>query len=137
LIQESLTLTPKEIGVLESYKEIFYDMWFDFEIMSASMILINSVPNFIKWDTNNIILWIINDIGEFNTWKSKNLDEVKNKIWAYTSCRSAIKFGNKLNLFEMNKLLNESELSYSSTCPHWRPSVFEISLQKLKKKYDR
>jgi DNA mismatch repair ATPase MutL len=26
LIQESLTLTPKEIGVLESYKEIFYDM---------------------------------------------------------------------------------------------------------------
>jgi len=137
LIQESLTLTPKEIGVLESYKDIFYDMWFEFEIMSASMILINSVPNFIKWDTNNIILWIINDIWEFNTWKSKNLDEIKNKIWAYTSCRSAIKFGNKLNLFEMNKLLNESVLLYSSTCPHWRPSVFEISLQELKKKYDR
>ncbi len=137
LIQESLTLTPKEIWVLENYKDIFYDMWLEFEIMSASMILINSVPNFIKGDTNSIILWIISDIWDFNTWKSKNLDEIKNKIWAYTSCRSAIKFGNKLNLFEMNKLLNESELSYSSTCPHWRPSVFEISLQELKKKYDR
>lgn len=137
LIQESLTLTPKEIGILEEYRDIFYEMWFEFEIMSASMILINSLPNFVKWDSKKVFLWIINDIWEYNTGKSKNLDEIKNKIWAYTACRSAIKFGNKLNLFEMNKLLNESVLSYSSTCPHWRPSVFEITLEELKKKYDR
>jgi DNA mismatch repair protein MutL len=132
-----LTLTPKEESILENYKEIFLDMWFDFEIMSSWVILINSIPNIIKGDIKKIFLWVISDIWESNTWKSVNLEEIKNKIWAYTSCRSAIKFGNKLNLFEMNKLLNESVLSYSSTCPHWRPSVFEISLQELKKKYDR
>ncbi|NDK08176.1 DNA mismatch repair endonuclease MutL [Candidatus Gracilibacteria bacterium] len=137
LIQESLTLTPKEIGILEEYRDIFYEMGFEFEIMSASMILINSLPNFVKGDSKKVFLGIINDIGEYNTGKSKNLDEIKNKIWAYTACRSAIKFGNKLNLFEMNKLLNESVLSYSSTCPHGRPSVFEITLEELKKKYDR
>ena len=137
LIQESLTLTPKEIWILEEYRDIFYEMWFEFEIMSASMILINALPNFVKWDSKKVFLWIVNDIGEYNTGKSKNLDEIKNKIWAYTACRSAIKFGNKLNLFEMNKLLNESVLSYSSTCPHWRPSVFEVTLEELKKKYDR
>lgn len=137
LIGESLTLTPKEESILESYKEVFLDMWFDFEIMSSGVILVNSIPSFIKWDIKKIFLWIISDIWEFGSSKSVNLDEIKNKIWAYTACRSAIKFGNKLNLFEMNKLLNESVLSYSSTCPHWRPSVFELNLQELKKKYDR
>jgi DNA mismatch repair ATPase MutL len=50
--------------------------------------------------------------------KSKTLEEVKNRIIAYTACRSAIKFGNKLSLFEINKLLNDSIETYSSTCPH-------------------
>lgn len=138
LVQESLTLTWKEFSTLENFKQVFLDMWFDFELMSNFTVLINSVPNFIKKENiKNIFLWIINDIWEFNTWKSVNLDEVKNRIWAYTACRSAIKFGNKLNLFEMNKLLNDSILTYSSTCPHWRPVIFEIGLQELKKKYER
>jgi DNA mismatch repair ATPase MutL len=138
LIQENLNLTGKEISVLAEYRQIFLDMWFDFEILSTSSVLLSAVPNFIKKeDVKNIFLWIISDIWEFNTWKSMNLEEVRNKICAYTACRSAIKFGNKLNLFEMNKLLNDSVLSYSSTCPHWRPSVSELSLQDLKKKYDR
>ncbi|MFA5917209.1 MAG: DNA mismatch repair endonuclease MutL [Candidatus Gracilibacteria bacterium] len=138
LIQENLNLTGKEISILAEYRQIFLDMGFDFEILSTSSVLLSAVPNFIKKeDIKNIFLGIISDIGEFNTGKSMNLEEVRNKICAYTACRSAIKFGNKLNLFEMNKLLNDSVLSYSSTCPHGRPSVSELSLQDLKKKYDR
>ncbi len=138
LIQENLNLTGKEISILAEYRQIFLDMGFDFEILSTSSVLLSAIPNFIRQeDIKNIFLWIISDIWEFNTWKSMNLEEVRNKICAYTACRSAIKFGNKLNLFEMNKLLNDSVLSYSSTCPHWRPSVSELSLQDLKKKYDR
>ncbi len=138
LIQESLNLTGKEISILTEYRQIFLDMGFDFEILSTSSVLLSAIPNFIKKENvKNIFLWIISDIWEFNTWKSVNLEEVRNKICAYTACRSAIKFGNKLNLFEMNKLLNESVLSYSSTCPHWRPSISEMNLQDLKKKYDR
>ena len=63
--------------------------------------------------------------------------EVKNKIFAYTACRSAIKFWNKLSLFEINKLLNDAVLDYSATCPHWRPVIFEIDLEDLKGKYER
>jgi DNA mismatch repair ATPase MutL len=37
----------------------------------------------------------------------------------------------------MNKLLNEAVETYSSTCPHGRPVVFEISLDELKGKYER
>jgi DNA mismatch repair protein MutL len=138
LIWESLSLTPKEIDIVENNKNTFLDMWFDFEIMPPNIIIINAIPSFIKkenvWE---IFMWIIEDIWKHNFAKSKTIDEVKNKIWAYTSCRSAIKFWHKLNLFEMNKLLNDSILDYSSTCPHWRPVVFDISLNELKDKYER
>ena len=33
--------------------------------------------------------------------------------------------------------LNESVLSYSSTCPHGRPVIFEINLDELKKEFEK
>ncbi len=138
LIWESINLMPKETLILNDNIDIFLNMGFDFEIMWWNIIIINWIPDFIKKENlNNIFTWILLDIWEHSFNKSKTLDEVKNKIWAYTACRSAIKFGNKLNLFEMNKLLNDSLDWYSSTCPHWRPVVFDVSLDELKNKYER
>jgi DNA mismatch repair protein MutL len=138
LIWESINLTPIEANNLNDNASIFKEIWFDFEILHKNIVIISSVPDFIrKEDIWEIFIWILEDV--WNSWlkKSKTLDEVRNKIFAYTACRSAIKFWNKLNLFEMNKLLNDSIESYSSTCPHWRPVVFEIKLEELKRKYER
>ena len=138
LIWESIALTPKEIDILEINKDIFIGMWFDFEVMPWNIVIINSIPDFIKKENiSNIFIWIIEDIWNHKFNKSTTLDEVKNKIFAYTACRSAIKFGHKLSLFEINKLLNDSVLDYSATCPHWRPVIFEINLEDLKNKYER
>lgn len=138
LIGENISLNPKEIDILESNMDTFIDMWFDFEIMPWNSVIINWIPNFIrKENISNIFYWIIEDIWNWNFSKSNTLEEVKNKIYAYTACRSAIKFGHKLNLFEMNKLLNDSVTDYSATCPHWRPVIFEINLNELKNKYER
>ncbi len=138
LIWENIVLTPKELSILEENKEIFEEMWFDFEIIWTWNVIINWIPEFIKKENlSQIFLWVIKDIWEQNFSKSNTLQEVKNKIFAYTACRSAIKFWDKLNLFEMNKLLNDAVLDYSYTCPHWRPVVFEISLDELKNKYER
>ena len=138
LIWESISLTPKEIDILESNKNTFIDMWFDFEIMPWNIVIVNWIPDFIKKESiSNIFMWILEDIWNQHFSKSTTLEEVKNKIFAYTACRSAIKFGHKLNLFEMNKLLNDSVVDYSATCPHWRPVIFEINLNELKDKYER
>ena len=138
LIWETIKLTPKEQEILQDNKEIFEEMWFEFEVLNDWIIIINAIPDFIKKENiSNIFLWVIEDIWKQNFSKSKTLEEVRNKIFAYTACRSAIKFGNKLNLFEMNKLLNDAVINYSSTCPHWRPVVYEINLEDLKNKYER
>ncbi len=138
LIWETFDLMPRESDILQENLDTFKEMWFDFEIISWKSIIINGIPDFIiKEDVKKIFMWILEDIWSANFTKSSTLDEVKNKIYAYAACRSAIKFGNKLNLFEMNKLLNDSVLDYSSTCPHGRPVIFEISLNELKDKYER
>lgn len=138
LIWENISIMPKEIDILKDNIDTFYEMWFDFEILPWNNIIINWIPDFIKKENiKAIFLWILEDIWTWWFNKSNTLEEVKNKIFAYTACRSAIKFGNKLNLFEMNKLLNDSVMDYSATCPHWRPVVFDINLEELKNKYER
>lgn len=138
LIWENVLLMPKEVSILEDNIDTFYEMWFDFEILPWNNLIINGIPDFIKKENiKDIFSGILWDIWSWNFSKSNSLQEVKNKIYAYTSCRAAIKFGNKLNLFEMNKLLNDSILDYSATCPHWRPVVFDINLEELKNKYER
>lgn len=138
LIWESINITTKELDILKENIQTFEEMWFEFEILWWWIVMINGIPDFVKKeDLSNIFTWIIDDIWEQNFSKSNTLQEIKNKIFAYVSCRSAIKFGHKLNLFEMNKLLNDAILAYSSTCPHGRPVVYDISLDELKWKYER
>lgn len=138
LIGQSFQLTPKELAILEENKEIFADIGFDIEIMSWGIVMLNGIPDFIKKeDLESMFLWVLEDIGENTHAKSKTLQEVRNTLFAFTSCRAAIKFGHKLTLFEMNKLLHDAALDYSATCPHGRPVIYEINLEELKNKYER
>ncbi|MDC0506032.1 DNA mismatch repair endonuclease MutL [Candidatus Gracilibacteria bacterium] len=138
LLGENIDLTPGEADILSENREVFSEIGFDLEIISGNSVLISSIPDFIKKESiKEIFLGILSDIGEQNFKNSKTLQEVKNKIFAYASCRAAIKFGHKLNLFEMNKLLGDAVLDYSATCPHGRPVIYEIDLEELKNKYER
>jgi DNA mismatch repair protein MutL len=138
LIWESINLSGWDFEILQNNIQTFTEMWFDLEILSAGNIIINWIPDFIKKENiSPIVEWILSDIWSHNFSKSQTLEEVRNKIFAYTACRSAIKFWNKLNLFEMNKLLNDAVSDYSATCPHGRPVIYEIWLQELQDKYER
>lgn len=128
-------LSGNELEILEQYSEEFEKMGFEIEILSQGNILISSIPDFMSGQ--NIeksfqkILWDMS--GTWSLW----LEEIRHKIWAYTACRSAIKFWDKLSIFEMNKLLHDAAIDYSATCPHGRPVVYDISLEDLLGKYER
>ena len=138
LIGVSLQLTERELIIVKKHRGVFEWMWFDIEFLSWTIVMINGIPDFIqKENIQTIVTGVIEDIGDFWEKKSLTLDEVRNKIHAYTSCRSAIKFGHKLSLFEMNRLLCDWALEYSATCPHGRPVIYEIDLHTLQWKYER
>lgn len=130
-----VNLTASEQELVETYSETFIGMWFEFDILSHNSLMITAIPDFVK--KQNIekifkeILWDISGV-----W-SKWLEEVRHKIWAYAACRSAVKFGDPLSIFEMNALLRDASMEYSATCPHGRPVVYDIDLEDLQKKYER
>lgn len=65
-------------------------MGFEIEKLSHGTILIQSIPDFLKkQNIEKIFKAILGDISEIG---SQGLDEVRHKIWAYTACRSAVKF---------------------------------------------
>lgn len=128
-------LNNSEQETYEQYKDIFEEMGFQIEQLSHGIISIHGIPDYVqKQNIEKIFMWILCDIGELG---SQKLDEVRHKIWAYVACRSAVKFGDPLSLFEMHALLRDASLDYSATCPHGRPVVYEIWLDALQKKYER
>ncbi|USN57913.1 MAG: hypothetical protein H6767_06195 [Candidatus Peribacteria bacterium] len=138
LVAESMVLTAKEYSIVLDHLGVFQEMGFDIEDVGNHSILINGIPDFIKKErVSEVVSGVIQDIGEEGWTKSTALQEVRNKIFAYTACRSAIKFGHKLSVFEMHALLEDAFMDYSATCPHGRPVVFSVSLDELKGRYER
>jgi len=130
-----MKLRLSELDSLQEYMQVFESMWFEIEILSAGNIIINAIPDFLwKENIEKIFKNILDDISEIG---SKSLDEIRHKIWAYTACRSAVKFWDPLSVFEMQKLVTDASLDYSATCPHGRPVVYNVSLEELQKKYER
>jgi len=130
-----LHLSWDESVSLDEYHSDFEAMWFEIEILSWGNILINGVPDFMQHqDIAKIFMQILTDMS--SAW-SRSFDEIRHKIWAYTACRSAVKFWDTLSVFEMQKLLHDATLDYSATCPHGRPVVYDISLSELLDKYER
>lgn len=131
----SFKLGSSERELFEGFREVFDDMGFDIEILSHSLISIQAIPDFVgKVNIEKIFRSVLTDISSVG---SKTLDEERHKIWAYTACRSAVKFWDPLSIFEMHALLRDASLDYSTTCPHGRPVVYEIDLSDLQKKYER
>ena len=139
LVPHTLHLTPKELSVFVEHQSVFEEMGFEAEQISWNSIIMNAIPDFIRKERiEEIFHSLLTDVGEQSfTENVKTLDEVKNKLRAYTACRSAIKFWDILTMHEMKQLLQDAQITYSATCPHGRPVVFEIDLQDLKWRFDR
>ena len=138
LIPQTIKLSLEESNLALENIEIFKKIGFDFEILSNNIISILSIPDFVgKENAWEIFSQILQDLLKWNDTSFKVLSDIKNKIISYTACRWAVKFWNKLNLFEINKLLWDAYDTYFQTCPHGRSVVFSMDLNELKNKYDR
>ncbi len=67
-----------------------------------------------------------------------NIQGKKEMIIHFMSCRSAIKFGQKLSIDEMNSLLEQlDKVDRPYTCPHGRPTMVRLTFDELEKMFGR
>ncbi len=60
------------------------------------------------------------------------------KVLATLACHCAVKSGDTLSMEEMKKLVQDLEtLDIMQTCPHGRPTVVRISIERLAREFGR
>ncbi len=137
LVPLSIEFTHDEMQLVEDNKGTFEGLGFEIEPFGGNTYVLNAVPGFMaKEDLNGVIKGVLDDIVNKST-PSKLQGKVEDII-NYMACRSAIKFGQKLDLSEMQALIQQMDnLKRPYTCPHGRPTMVSLTLDELGKMFGR
>lgn len=137
LVPSQIEFAYEEISIIKENKEIFDNLGFEIEHFGGNTYLIHAVPSFLaKEDLEQVIKGVLDDIvNEKSPTKFQGKTE---EIINYMACRSAIKFGQKLTIDEMQSLIWQVEkLKRPYTCPHGRPTMISLTLSELEKMFGR
>jgi DNA mismatch repair protein MutL len=135
MIPIHIELSLKEFNIVMKHKEDFNTFGFEIDEFGDKTIIVNSVPTIIRQkDPKKVLQEIISDIVEGKEAGSYTIDYLLKTI----SCKSAIKFGDKLSIDEQLKMLKDIQhIDNKMACAHGRPFVLELSYKEINKMFER
>lgn len=140
LIPENIELTVNEANLLKNKLSVVEKFGFDLSELGQNSFMVNAVPQILSnKDYQQALRELVGKIIETEDWEIENeLNEAVDDILKMISCKSAIKFGDKLNYDEIKALLEAVEKCENKfTCVHGRPNVIEYTYEELEKLFKR
>jgi DNA mismatch repair protein MutL len=136
LIPILVELTSKEKNIVEENIEMFEKSGFIIEEFGDNAIKISGVPN-IGYDIEYKSMF--RDIIDELLGASKTeLQEKEFRFIATLACKAAVKGNMKLDEQEQKALIADMvKLENPFTCPHGRPTAYEISKYEIERKFSR
>jgi DNA mismatch repair protein MutL len=118
-----------------NYKNMLNSLGFEFEIFSRNSVKLSTMPQIFERLKSTLFIDIINELIKF---KKELIDsELEEKIIRF-SCRESIKAGDELSIIQIKKLLEDlSKTENPYSCPHGRPTIINLSISELEKKFKR
>lgn len=137
LMPLEVQLTAEEVKTIEENREIFDGLGFEIENFGGNSFVVNAIPtSLVKENLEEVICGVLDDIAEMKG--PSNMQGKIEQILTYMSCRSAIKFGQRLSMLEIEALIEQMDtLKRPFTCPHGRPTIVSLSLDELNKMFGR
>ena len=137
LLPIAIELSPREEGILLDYIGTLREIGFELEEMGKSTYVLKAFPAvLVKTDIKRAIKGVVDDI--ISSDQVGKLTREQNSIIALTSCRSAVKAGDRMSPEEARSLIGRLDAaSMSFTCVHGRPTTISIGLDELEKKFKR
>ena len=138
LFPVTLELLPREADFLLAQVETLQQAGVGITRFGPSSFLVDALPAMVKArDVAEFIRTVIIDLQQEGgeTRKGRRLSE---EVVAKTVCRHAVKANDALKPAEWDHLLHDllaCDLPY--TCPHGRPTMIQLSLAELEKKFGR
>jgi DNA mismatch repair protein MutL len=140
LFPQIITLTSDELTILEQHLDIFANNHIALEIFGSNQITINAIPMHLKEvDMQELIRQTIGWINEHQKLdKDLFYKKVNEKLHAQMACKAAVKAGDVLTMAQMHQLLADLEkIENRFTCPHGRPTGWNLPLYEIEKKFKR
>lgn len=137
LSPEQFDLSHQEADLLNANKDLLNKMGFEIEPFGGNTYSVFAVPAYlVNEDIRGTVMGIIDDIT--NNADKGDLQSRKERALTYAACRSAVKFGDKLDMEEMERLCKRIfEMKLPYTCPHGRPTMVKITKDELEKMFGR
>ena len=142
VIQQLLTpmqfeLSHQEKNILEQNLELFAGLGFSIEPFGGNTFNLTAIPSYMaKYDLLKAIHGLIDDLNNMSV--KGDFQSRKEKALTYMACRSAVKFGDKLSMEEMEGLVRQLQtLAQPYTCPHGRPTMAKMDFEELEKRFGR
>ena len=137
LLPQTFDLPPRDSDWIERNVSILQKMGIGIESFGPNSFKIESLPSFLNVsDPTQFMRKVIDDLKSVtNNSSAMRLGE---EMIAKTVCRHAVKANDPLRYLEVEKLIQdllECDLPYC--CPHGRPTMIQISLAELEKKFGR
>ena len=137
LLPQTFEVPPRDADWIERNLSILQKMGIGIESFGPATFKIDSLPSFLNVpDASQFMRKVIDDLKSAgNSASALRLGE---EMIAKTVCRHAVKANDPLGYPEIEKLIRDlldCDLPYC--CPHGRPTMVQISLTELEKKFGR
>src|SRR5438270_7810818 len=137
LLPQTFDVPPRDADWIERNTPVLQKMGIGIEGFGPGTFKIDSLPGFLNVsDPAQFMRKVIDDLNSAtNSASAMRLGE---EIIAKTVCRHAVKANDPLRYPEVEKLIRdllEWDLPYC--CPHGRPTMIQVSLAELEKKFGR
>jgi DNA mismatch repair protein MutL len=137
LLAQTFDLPPRDAEWVERNMSILQKMGIGIESFGPNTFKIDSLPAFLKTsDPITFMQRVIDDLKSASERSSPM--RLGEETIAKTVCRHAVKANDPLRYLEVEKLVRDlldCDLPYC--CPHGRPTMIQISLAELEKKFGR
>ena len=137
LMPLTLQTSPREADILMRHLEPLARLGIEAEPFGPNIFKIEALPTFLK--TDDPLAWLDQVIEELQSLSSKSSAlRLGEDMIATTVCRHSVKANDKLSLPEVQALLDDlfaCEMPYC--CPHGRPTLIQMSLGELERKFGR
>lgn len=136
LIPSLVELKHNEQELVMRNKELFEETGFEIEEFGDNMIKISGVPN-IGYDMDCVELFK-DTLDELKMETKTTKEEREERFLATIACKAAVKGNMKLTATEHVALIDKMvKLDRPFTCPHGRPTAYEISKYEIERRFAR
>lgn len=130
IISDVLDVEPEDIEILENAKIHLAKFGYQIEKVSDNQIIFKKIPQVLSQiKPKDILSELLENLKDS---PENDLDTIEERILITTSCKAAIKAGDKLTLWQMEEIVKKLRTTKNPyTCPHGRPISHFIPIKEV------